>query len=42
MVIGIDKFKEFFKDFPGSYVIIGGAACDIIGKTTHIDPITPK
>ncbi len=30
MVIGIDKFKEFFKDYPDSYIAIGGTACDII------------
>lgn len=30
MVIGIGKFKEFFKDFPDSYIAIGGTACDII------------
>jgi hypothetical protein len=28
MVIGIDKFKEFFKDYPDSYIAIGGTACD--------------
>lgn len=30
MVIGIDKFKEYFKEYPESYIIIGGTACDII------------
>ena len=30
MVIGIDKFKEFFKDYPDSYIAIGGTACDIV------------
>ncbi len=30
MVIGIDKFREYFKDFTGNYIIIGGTACDII------------
>ena len=29
MVRGIAKFREFFKDYSGSYVIIGGTACDI-------------
>jgi hypothetical protein len=28
MVTGIDKFREFFKDFTDNYVIIGGTACD--------------
>lgn len=30
MVRGVDKFKEYFKDFTGQYTFIGGAACDII------------
>ena len=30
MVIGIEKFREYFKAFADSYVIIGGTACDII------------
>ena len=30
MVIGIEKFKEYFKAFPDKYIIIGGTACDII------------
>ncbi|MGM0531584.1 MAG: hypothetical protein ACQER7_09545 [Bacteroidota bacterium] len=28
MVRGIDIFRDEFKDFTGSYVLIGGAACD--------------
>lgn len=30
MVPGLTKFKEFFRDFTEQYVLIGGAACDII------------
>lgn len=30
MVPGLDKFKEYFKDFNDQYVFIGGTACDII------------
>ena len=30
MVNGLDNFKEYFKQYPGNYVIIGGTACDII------------
>ena len=30
MVTGIDKFREYFKDFTDNYIIIGGTACDII------------
>lgn len=28
MVRGLDKYKDFFKDFAGNYLLIGGAACD--------------
>ena len=30
MVRGVDKFKEYFKNFTGQYTFIGGTACDII------------
>lgn len=29
MVRGIEKFKDFFKDFADNYIIIGGTACEI-------------
>ena len=29
MVIGLDIFREFFKDHASKYVVIGGTACDI-------------
>ena len=30
MVIGMDSFREKFKDYSDCYTIIGGAACDIL------------
>ena len=30
MVKGVEIFKEYFKDYTDQYVLIGGAACDII------------
>jgi hypothetical protein len=30
VVIGIEKFKEYFKEFPENYIIIGGTACDFV------------
>ncbi len=30
MVAGLTKFKEYFNDYTDSYVLIGGAACDIL------------
>lgn len=29
MVRGLDYFREYFKDFQGSYILIGGVACDL-------------
>lgn len=29
MVVGIDRFREYFKDYQGSYVLIGGVAASI-------------
>ena len=30
MVRGLEIFKEFFRDYQEQYVLIGGAACDIV------------
>ena len=30
MVVGLDKFKEYFREFNDKFVVIGGAACDVI------------
>ncbi len=30
MVNGIETFKKFFAEYKEQYVLIGGAACDII------------
>lgn len=30
MVTGLLKFRDYFKDYTDSYVLIGGAACDIL------------
>ena len=38
MVIGIDKFKEFFAGYEGSYIVIGGTACDIITENAGFEP----
>ncbi|HRW21231.1 MAG TPA: hypothetical protein P5509_04605 [Bacteroidales bacterium] len=42
MVVGIEKFKEYFKDFTESYIIIGGTACDIILDDAGFTPRTTK
>lgn len=38
MVVGLDKFKEYFKDYPDNYVIIGGTACDIKIEEAGFNP----
>jgi hypothetical protein len=30
MVLGIDTFRDKFKDYTDNYIIIGGTACDIL------------
>jgi hypothetical protein len=42
MVRGINKFREYFKDFPDSYVIIGGTACDLIIRESDLTPRATK
>ena len=42
MVVGIDKFREYFKEYPGSYVIIGGTACDMIMDAAGFVPRATK
>lgn len=38
MVVGIEKFREYFKEYSGSYVVIGGTACDIIIDAAQLTP----
>jgi hypothetical protein len=42
MVRGIQVFKEYFRDFPDSYIIIGGTACDIIMSNSALNPRATK
>lgn len=30
MVYGLEKFREYFSQYSDQYVLIGGAACDLI------------
>lgn len=38
MVVGLDKFKEFFREFNDKFVVIGGTACNVILKDSEIEP----
>lgn len=42
MVIGLDKFREHFKDFTDNYIIIGGTACDVILDEAGFTPRATK
>jgi hypothetical protein len=42
MVRGIETFRQYFKDFPDNYVIIGGTACDIIISDAELIPRATK
>lgn len=38
MVRGLEKFKEYFKEFSDNYIIIGGTACDIALTGSDMPP----
>ncbi len=42
MVRGLDKLKEYFKNYPDSFIIIGGTACDIIIDEAGFKPRATK
>ena len=42
MVRGLDKFREYFRNYNGSYVIIGGTACDIAINEAGLTPRATK
>ncbi|HRE74316.1 MAG TPA: hypothetical protein PLR45_06465 [Flavobacteriales bacterium] len=42
MVVGLDKFREYFREHSGNYIIIGGTACDIIIGTAGFTPRRTK
>ena len=37
MVRGFDKFREHFRDYSGRYVLIGGAACDLLMEEAGLE-----
>ena len=42
MVRGLEIFKQYFKDYPDNYIIIGGTACDIIIDDAGFTPRATK
>ena len=37
MVRGVEKFKDYFRDYAGQYTFIGGTACDIMRLGASIE-----
>lgn len=42
MVKGLDRFKEYFSDYEGNYVIIGGTACNVYEEMMAQEPRATK
>ena len=42
MVRGLDRFKEFFAGFDGNYVLIGGAASNLLEEANRLVPRATK
>jgi len=42
MVRGLEIFKQYFKEYPENYIIIGGTACDIIIEDAGFIPRATK
>ncbi len=37
MVKGLDTFRNYFADYEEQYVLIGGAACDILFESNEVN-----
>ena len=37
MVKGLDTFRKYFADYEEQYVLIGGAACDILFENNEVN-----
>lgn len=37
MVVGLESFKKWFKDYEEQYVIIGGTACSLLMMDEGLD-----
>lgn len=36
-MVGLEKFKEYFRDYPDQYILIGGAACTISFREADLE-----
>ncbi len=42
MVTGIERWKEYFNDYKDKYVLIGGAACNLLEEELDMKPRATK
>ena len=42
MVTGIERWKEYFSDYKDKYVLIGGAACNLLEEEFDMNPRATK
>ena len=42
MVTGIERWKEYFNDYKDKYVLIGGAACNLLEEELNMNPRATK
>ena len=42
MVTGIERWKEYFNDYKDKYVLIGGAACNLLEEELYMNPRATK
>ena len=38
MVTGIERWKEYFSEYKDKYVLIGGAACNLLEEELDMNP----
>jgi hypothetical protein len=37
MVTGLERFREYFRDYPDDYILIGGVACELIFNSLRLE-----
>ena len=42
MVTGLERWKEYFNDYKDKYVLIGGAACNLLEEELDMNPRATK
>ena len=42
MVTGIERWKEYFSEYKDKYVLIGGAACNLLEEELDMNPRATK